>query len=663
MDRDSLSVEVRQASTDQVNRALRRTALVGIPASTILALILESAVPLPRRLVFVGLVWLADITMFATSGRYLRRRNKGEVIDRYWIGPATCLLLGLAWASLSVVALPSTHHADLRSVCLVFLCATAASYTVGTAARRMYFYACITPLLVTTTFAFAASGDRVGRMFGLAIPIYFVLMTSMHHEVHALVISELQLRQRNDEANALLVEQTLQDNLTGLANRGAFVAQLERALAAAGRDQSLIGVMYFDLDRFKFVNDSLGHGAGDTLLIEVAARVCSVMRGQDLLARLGGDEFAVLLDRLGDSAEAVSIAQRVLAVFDDPFDIGGRAHRASASIGVATNLDPTDSAETLLSHADAALYRAKESGRDRVEMFDVELGAAIQRRADAERDLRDALANDEITAWFQPEVDLETGQIVGAEALARWIHPTRGLIEALHFIPLAEATGLVYAIDTKVVTSAVEVRASLMGTDVADTFRIWCNVSAGEMARVQPAERLAALLARTGCNPNMIGIEITETAILTDVAAAAREVAAARRLGVKIALDDFGTGHSSLTLLHSLPIDKVKIDQTFVRGITTDSRAVAIVRSVLMLSKDLGLDVVAEGVETIEQANVLRALGCRYAQGYLFARAVPIEELRRRLRIDPPLIQTGSGEPASYPPMPPRIDRAHLQSR
>jgi diguanylate cyclase (GGDEF)-like protein len=631
VDQSSLSVEVRQASADQVNRALRRSALVGIPASSLLALILGSSVPLPRRLAFVAFVWVADVVMFSTSGWYLRRRRRGELIDRYWQGPSSACLLGLAWGALAVIALPSARHADLRSVCLLFACATSASYTVGTAARRLYFYACQVPLLFLTTIAFVASGDRASRLFGLAIPIYFGLMATMHNEVHALVVSELQLRERNEETNGRLREQAMRDSLTGLANRGAFVEQLERAIASARRDQTLIGVLYFDLDHFKFVNDSLGHGAGDELLVEVAARVRSVMRSQDLLARLGGDEFTMLLDRLSDSTEAVLIAGRVLASFAEPFDFAGRRHRVSASIGIATNIDTADSAEMLLSNADAALYRAKQGGRNRVETYDADLGASVQRRLDDEQDLREALANNQIEAWFQPEVDLETGRIVGAEALARWIHPTRGVIDAADFMPLAGDVGLVFAIDDRVVASAVELRAGLMGSGIDGAFRIWCNVSAGQLGRVRPTERLIGLLQRTGCDPTLIGIEITETAVLADVAAAARELAAARSLGIKVALDDFGTGHSSLTLLHSLPMDRVKIDRSFVRELSAGGPAAAIVRSVLTLGQDLGLDVVAEGVETIDQMKLLRELGCRYAQGYLFARVLPIDELTRRL--------------------------------
>jgi diguanylate cyclase (GGDEF)-like protein len=637
--RRALSDEVQLACADQANRALRRSALLGIPASTLLAVILGSSVPMSRRVAFIALVTIADLITFAGSCSYLARRKRGEVITNHWFGPFTMAITGTAWGSLAVIGLPSARHVDLRAVYLLFVLGTSATYVVGAAARRLYYYTSQVPMLGLIVIAFVSQGDRVTRLLGFAVPIYFIVMTSLHHEVHAVVVSELQLRERNEEASARLREantrlakQALRDDLTGLPNRAAFGDQLERAVSAARREDSTIGVLYFDLDHFKIVNDSLGHRAGDELLVDVAARVQSVMRTSDMLARLGGDEFTMLLDRLHDGAEAVVIAERVAAAFSAPFEVSGRRFNVSASIGIATNLNPADDAEELLSNADAAQYRAKEGGRNRIEVFDVEFRQAIRDRLEDEQELRDAIANDEITAWYQPEVELHTGRIVGAEALARWAH-AGGIREAWSFVPLAEEAGIVFALDDAIVSRAVETRARLALAGVDDTFRIWCNVSANQLTRARPTERLAALLERTGCDPNLIGIEITETAILPDVDAAAREIAAARKLGIKVALDDFGTGHSSLTLLRSLPIDKVKIDQTFVRELTRDARVVAIVRSVIKLARDLGLDVVAEGVETTEQARLLEELGCNHAQGYLFARAMPIDALTQRLKV------------------------------
>jgi diguanylate cyclase (GGDEF)-like protein len=423
----------------------------------------------------------------------------------------------------------------------------------------------------------------------------------------------------------------LRDELTGLANRAGFVDRLKQALSDARGRGTIVGVLYIDVDRLKVVNDSLGHATGDQLLVAVADRIRQMLRTTDMLARLGGDEFTMLLDKLRSEGEAMLIAQRVSQSFLEPFRVGDRSIVVSASIGVATNVDTTDDPETLISYADAAQYRAKQTGRNRIEVFDVKLRAAIESKLDEEHALRDAIGNGEIVAWFQPEVDLWTGRFVGAEALARWRHPERGMLDASAFVPLAEETGLVFALDDAIVASSAATRARLSADGYGDEFRIWCNVSATHLTQTMPAAQLARLFEQTGCDPNLFGIEITETAVLPDVTAAAREIAAARGLGVKVALDDFGTGHSSLTLLRSLTIDRVKIDRTFVTEITRDERDAAIVRRVIALARDLGLDVVAEGVETPEQARLLAELGCARAQGFLWAQALPIGELRARI--------------------------------
>lgn len=652
MKRRPLSQNARLACNDQVNRALMRSSLLGIPASALLALILGSSVSAQRRLIFVLLVSVADLVTFAGSIWYLSRRRRGEVVPRYWFGPFSMALTGLAWASLALIALPDARHGDLRAIYLLFVVGTSATNVVGAAARRLYYFTSQIPMLGVVGLTFVASGDRVTRLLGFAVPIYFIVMTSLHHEVHSVVISELQLQEQNDEANVQLraantqlSQKALRDDLTGLANRAAFMDRLDAAVAAARRDGTMIGVLYLDVDRFKVINDSLGHAVGDMVLAQVAERIMKIIRGRDLLARLGGDEFTMLLDGVHGRAEAIAIAERVSGALAEPFSVAGRRFNVSASIGIATNLDVTDDGEALLSHADAAQYRAKQGGRNRIEVFDIELRESIQRRLGDEQELRDALARGDIVAWFQPEVELRTGQVVGAEALARWMHADRGMLAGAQFVPLAEEAGLVFTLDDRIVAGAVAARAGLALAGVDPSFRIWCNVSSGQLARPHPTERLVTLLSSAGCDPSQLGIEITETAILPDVKAAAREIAAARELGIKVALDDFGTGHSSLTLLRSLPIDRVKIDQTFVRELTRDANDTAIVRSVITLANDLGLEVVAEGVETPEQAHVLAQLGCQYAQGYLWARALPIEELTSRLIGQLPAQQTDAPTP------------------
>lgn len=635
MSRTPLSEAARAACLDQVMRALWRSSLFGIPASSLLALIFGSSVPASRRVALVVFVSVADVVTMVCTTLYLRRRRRGQEVKSYAVGLICTVLVASAWGSPAVFALPGAQNVDLRAVYMLFVCGISATYVVGTAARRLYFYASQIPLLVPVAIVFTTSADRVTQLLGFAVPIYFIVMASQHHEVHGVVVSELQLREHNDEANARLrdanaqlTRRAMHDELTGLANRAAFVDTLQRAVSDAREQGTIVGVLYFDIDRLKVVNDSLGHGAGDMLLIQVAQRVQRLLRSTDVLARLGGDEFTMLLDKLHSNAEAAFIAQRVSQSFVDPFMISGRPINVSASIGVATNRDATDDAESLLSFADAAQYRAKQTGRNHIEVFDVKLRTAIESRLDDEHSLREAIAEGRIVAWYQPEVDLRTGLFVGAEALARWDHPERGILDAGKFVPLAEETGLVLELDDAIVQSAVTTRAALAAAGLDDSFRIWCNVSASRLTRGRPAEQLARLFERTGCDPNQIGLEITETGVLPDIAAAEREIAAVRALGVKVALDDFGTGHSSLTLLRSLTIDRVKIDRTFISEFTRDSRDAAIVQRVIALAHDLGLDVVAEGVETPEQARLLVELGCPRAQGYLWAKALPIDELR-----------------------------------
>jgi diguanylate cyclase (GGDEF)-like protein len=631
---------VRAACTDQVYRSLARTTLLGIPASTLLVLILGKSVPLSSRIAFVATVSCADVIMFAIARRHLSARQRGSKIPPAWLGALGVGLIGAAWGALGVYGLPNPHYLQLRPVYLIFVCGTSATYVVGAAARRLFYFSSQLPMLTLVTVGFLSSGDRATRYLAFAVPVYFLVMTMMHNDVHGLVISELNLRAANDEAtqqlqqaNAQLAKQALRDELTGLANRAEFMEHLDRAVATARQQGATIAVLYLDLDRFKVVNDSLGHGGGDALLVAVSERIRSVTRSRDLVARLGGDEFTVLLEGLHHSGEPFAIAQRIYGVFERPFNVEGRSIYVTASIGLATNLYTADDAEALLTHADAAQYQAKQAGRNRIEVFDVGMRDAIQRRLGDEQEIRSALRTGQIVAWYQPEVDIATGAFLGAEALARWNHPQRGTLTAASFIETANEAGLTYALDDAIIGAAVRSRVELGRRQpaMADTFKIWCNVGDDQLTRAQPAARLADLFHRTECEPRHIGIEVTERAALTDIDAVAREAAAAREMGVQVALDDFGTGHSSLTILRSLPIDRVKIDRSFIKDVTNEPRDAAIVANLIRMATDMGMQVVAEGVESPEQARKLIELGCRRAQGYLWSKAIPFEDLERRL--------------------------------
>ncbi len=399
--RSPLSAAARAACLDQVMRALWRSALLGIPASTLLAMILGSSVPVSRRIAFVVFVSVADIASMACAGHYLRVRRAGTVIARYPAGLVCMILVALAWASPALFALPGDHNVELRAVYLLFVCGTSATWVVGTAARRLYFYASQIPLLLIVGAAFTLSGDRVTRLLGLSVPIYFIVMASLHHEVHGVVVSELQLREHNDEtnaqlrdANAQLVRRALRDELTGLANRAAFVDVLQRAVGDAREHGTIVGVLYFDVDRLKVVNDSLGHATGDMLLVQIArARAPDVAhdrRARRVWAATSSRccSTSCAATRRPSSSPSGSCSRSSSRSWSV-----GRAINVSASIGVATNREARDDAETLLSFADAAQYRAKQSGRNRIEVFDIKLRAAIESRLDDEHALRDAIAN------------------------------------------------------------------------------------------------------------------------------------------------------------------------------------------------------------------------------------------------------------------------------
>lgn len=631
---------------DQASRTMVRGVAPTLPAVAILVWILGDSVPLQNRLAWATATCLANVLNFVAGWTYGRRRAAGEVIERWPLGIAAAVLEALAWSSAAIIALPSDDHVELRAIYALFVCAVSSTNLVGAAALRSYFYAFQIPLMGVVALAFAFDGDQTTRLIGFAVPIYFTTIAMLYHEVNQKFVSEISLKYHNEDlltsvsaANAQLTDLVMRDALTGLANRTALTDLLEGAVARSRRDRSMIGVLYFDLDRFKNVNDSLGHHAGDALLVEVAARVKGCLRAHDVFARLGGDEFVVLVDRLGDSYEAYLVAERIRRLFTDPFDVRGRRVYVTTSIGVATNLHARDGATELLSHADAAQYRAKESGRNRVEVFDIDFRTALARRIEDERAVIEALAAGEIVPYFQPQVDLRTGRVVGAEALARWEHPDRGVLGAPHFIPLAEETGLIAQIDERIIMQSVRARLTLDELGAPPEFRIWCNVSPRQFARVAPVERLARFLEQSGCDARGLGIEITETAVLTDMDSAALELANARRRGIAIALDDFGTGHSSLTMLQHLPIDEVKIDQSFVRDLGVDATDTAIVRHVAALAADLGVRVVAEGVQSLTQATMLANFGCNRAQGFLWSPAVPLAELAAMVE--------RSGEPAA----------------
>ncbi|MBD2257588.1 EAL domain-containing protein [Pseudanabaena sp. FACHB-2040] len=448
-----------------------------------------------------------------------------------------------------------------------------------------------------------------------------------NHQVVQLFGTLMDITQRK-QIEAQLVYEALHDSLTGAPNRNYFMEQLNQAINLVELNPGYaFAVLFIDLDRFKVINDSLGHLVGDQLLIECTQRLQLIIRSDDLIARLGGDEFAVLLSAIENIQEALHVAERIHEVLRQPFELEGREIFISASVGVSSNLTGSLAAVDFLRDADTAMYRAKELGRGRSALFDPSMYEQVNLQLTLENDLRRALEREELELYYQPIFDLQSQQLIGFEALIRWHHPQWGCIGPSIFIPLAEETGLILPIGTWTIQMASQqLKCWHDQIPQAAGLVMGVNLSVKQFASANLIQDLDGILTNTGLDSSRLRLEITESALIDNPETAEAILGAIKARGVQLCIDDFGTGYSSLSVVHRFPVHILKIDRSFVSRMEEDSRGVAMVQAILALAQSLGMVAIAEGVETVDQMNLLQTLNCPYAQGYWFAKPLPAAE-------------------------------------
>jgi diguanylate cyclase (GGDEF)-like protein len=444
------------------------------------------------------------------------------------------------------------------------------------------------------------------------------------------MVQDISLRKRSEEEIHRLA---FYDSLTHLPNRRLLHERLMQSISIGTRSGKHGAVIFIDLDNFKTLNDTQGHDAGDLLLQEAAGRLTRNVREGDTVARLGGDEFVVALESLSSmpqeaSTQAEMIAEKIRAELSQPYLLNGYEHSSSASVGVSLFRGHQNSVEEVLKQADLAMYQAKASGRNKVCFFDPAMQAEMEYRAELEKDLRVALRLQQFELYYQMQVD-EAGSIIGAEALIRWQHPQRGMVSPAQFIPLAEELGIILPIGDWVIEQACAQLKAWEMNPVMRKMRVSVNVSPRQLSQPYFVEQVKDAIQKSGIRTSQLKLELTESFILNDVDEAIEKMRELRSIGICFAMDDFGTGYSSLAYLTRLPLEQLKIDQSFVRNIPRDKNSCVMVRTIINIANNFGMEVVAEGVETDEQLAFLRQYGCHQFQGYLFGKPVPVQEFER----------------------------------
>jgi diguanylate cyclase (GGDEF)-like protein len=562
------------------------------------------------------------------SGMAAMETSPGITYDALLFAASVAIAMAASFAALVIAfTLRSDtgwmRYAKFGSAIIMGFAITGMHYTGMAAAQFDPNTICISGESVDNSWMAAAVGATtfIILCITLGLSVIDARMASRHAKMAA------SLKSANDELKRL----ALHDPLTKLPNRLLLEDRIDQAVAHAERGKLRCAILFVDLDRFKQINDSLGHFAGDELLRCVARRLQTLVRAEDTVSRLGGDEFVLLLREIAHLDDAKAVADKILEALHEPFRLHDQDLFVTPSVGISVYPQDGDNAQMLITRADAAMYNAKQAGRNNYQVFSSDMSTFFPERLTLENDLRKAVARREFELHYQPKVDVENGHIVGMEALVRWRHPQKGLMPPFDFIPLAEETGIIIALGRWVIQEACTQNKAWQNAGLPH-MRVAVNISGVQFRQKDLLEDVAQALADTGLSPECLEIEITESVVMQNAAEAILTLEKLSDMGVHVSIDDFGTGYSSLSYLKRFPIDKLKIDRSFIRDISSDMDDAAIVRATIGLAHNLRLRVVAEGVETLDQLQFLKTLGCDEYQGYLKSRPLTAADFEKALR-------------------------------
>ena len=586
-----------------------------------------------------GLQMALTLLRFGVYQAYRRRSDSGRDSNR-WLSLflAGVLGSGVLWGSSAWLLFPGNDPAHQLFVMFV-LAGMAAGAITTLSASFVATLSFLLPALVPMIFTLFRADAPFSATMGLMLALFLVMIATSGWRNNRLTVESLRRRYEREAAEAAIEFQSCHDSLTELPNRRLLVDCLDQEISRCRRHHHLAAVLFIDIDRFKTINDSLSHTVGDALLHEVAVRLKRNLREEDTAARLGGDEFAVILSQLGNdeilaARKTRRLAEKIGNILAEPYEVNGQVLHVTASIGIAMcPLDGADADETL-KQSDIAMYRAKQIGRGSIQFFLPDMQQTTQQRLTLENELRHALERDEMELYFQPQLDAD-GRVLGAEALLRWHHPERGMVSPAEFVPVAEETGIILPLGEWVLASACARLKAWMESEQAGGIApfpyIAVNVSPRQFRQQDFFQRVQHIIRQAGVDPAYIELELTEGMLIENIDDTAYKMERLSDLGIRLSIDDFGTGYSSLSYLTRLHLDRIKIDQSFVRNAPGDASSATIVQTIIIMAQHLGLEVIAEGVETEAELAFLRDKGCLAYQGFYFSKPLPSEEFFRYL--------------------------------